>query len=89
MANPSCPGDTSGAFDGSAASSPNPPHRPIRADAKQRRAKGGQDRAAVLSHIAGKISAGFTPTKKPVSKAAKELEIIRKTIVDGQKLGDG
>ena len=61
----------------------------IRTYAKQLRAKGRPDRAAVLSHIAGKISAGFTPTKKPVSKVAKELEIIRKTIVDGQKLVDG
>lgn len=60
----------------------------IRAHAKSL-AKDRPDRAALLRHIAGKISAGYAPTKAPLFKAAKELAVIKKAVVDGKKLVSG
>jgi hypothetical protein len=60
----------------------------ISARAKELR-KARPDKAGVLTHVASKIRAGYTPSKKVLLDAAKEFEIVQGKAVDGKKLVDG
>jgi hypothetical protein len=55
--------------------------------AKELRKEGRPDKASHLRWIASRLNAGQIPTKGPINKCNKDIDVVRARLVDGIAIG--